>query len=237
MSHPIKNKVIKIMSQLLHISQEHNNLWFTVHIAKKHANKMDEFTSIPLDFNSTCLSRTKNNCDKSVICRRCYARIQSAMHPQIYPKMRLNTSTFNDPNYKPSKIKTINNCLRYISFGDVSNLTQCQNILKHANHNPTLSKAIWTKQVKLFTNAIVSTKPIKNLIYIWSSSRIDSTRFIIPKHFTKSFYVYSNIDKLHNAKQIAESKGFKVTECQKSCKSCMVCYKSKSNEIIMELLK
>lgn len=227
------------MITLLNTSQLFNNIWYTVHHAKPNIkNKMDTYTSIALPHNHICHERRRNKgYNKNTVCERCYSYVQSSIHPQIRSKMDINGTTLNDPDYKPSKIKTINNCLRYISFGDLSNETQAINILKHAKHNPTLHKAIWSKQVKYLTNAIKQTTPIKHMNYIWSCSKLNCTTFIIPKHFTKSFYVYTTEEELNKAKDIATTKGFQVVECSKMCKECNVCYKNHEQSIVMELLK
>lgn len=218
-----------------------DGLWITVHKQKKYANKMDEYSSIALDFNDVCNSRTaKLNCRKDIVCRLCYARIQATIHPSIRTKMKINSSKLSDVNYKASKIHTINGCLRYISFGDINTSMEATNILKHILFNDHLKGAVWTKQYKKFIEAIKTStvKEVpKNLILIWSASKLDSTNFIIPEKFTKSFYVYTTEEKLQNAKLQAESKGFAVTECTKQCSECNVCYHENSQSIVMELLK
>ena len=227
-----------------------DNLWITVHKQKTvkgklQKQKMNHMTSIMIDFNSTCIARSAKNCDrKDVVCRNCYARIQSAIHPQLFKKMKENSNLLNNPEFQPTKIDTINNCLRYISFGELQNKTQAINIFKHARKNKHLKSGVWTKQFKHMSEAIKdlniteNDKRYKNLNLIWSCSRINCMKFLIPKNFTKSFYVYRTETDRQEAITEATKQGFKTFNCNAiSCHNCKHCYENHDQTIVMELLR
>jgi hypothetical protein len=136
----------------------------------------------------------------------------------------------------PKKIYTINNRLRYISFGEVSSHIQVVNILKHAQVNNHLKKAVWSKAYGYWKGKQLN-ENIENLNLIWSCSKLDCQKFIIPKGFTKSFYVYTDEEKLQESKAKAQKEGYKVINCNKQCSSCNHCYDSSESTIVMELLK
>ncbi|MFA5760244.1 MAG: hypothetical protein WC877_00515 [Dehalococcoidales bacterium] len=219
-----------------------DNIWLTVHkkSVKKGAllkNKMDGYTSIPLAHNKICDSRRANKgVSKDCICRYCYSYIQASIHPSIRSKMEHNTVQFSNLGYMPKLIYTINNRLRYISFGDVSSHIQVVNILKHAQVNGHLKKAVWSKAYGYWKGKQLNGN-IENLNLIWSCSKLNCTKFIIPKGFNKSFYVYTDEEKLTDAKIQAQKEGHKVIECNKQCNACNFCYDDSSSSIVMELLK
>lgn len=221
-----------------------DGLWLTVHQKKKYENKMDQYTSIALNHNTVCdQRRASNTAIKNCICKWCYSYIQATIHPAIRKKMEINSSVFSDVNYKPSKINTINNCLRYISFGEVNHQIQVINILKHAQMNNHLNKAVWSKMYGLWQSKGSKTGikglhgGIKNFNLIWSCSKLDCNKFIIPRGFTKSFYVYTNEQQLNDAKLQATDQGYTVIECNKMCAMCNHCYKNSENTIVMEVLR
>ena len=109
------------------------------------------------------------------------------------------------------------------------------NIILTAKSNKHLHTALWTKRyniVKGMFHLIPS-----NLILVWSASKINSTTFVIPNGFHKSFYVYKDEKILNEAMSKATSQGFNVIHCKKTCKSCLHCYNDKSSSIVMEIIK
>ena len=218
-----------------------DGLWFTLHKKKNNGikNKMDQMTSIVIEHNNVCHSRRKNKgYDQPCVCKNCYSYIQSTLHPIIRKKMTINSNILNNESYKPKKIQTINNTLRYISFGDLQNTQQALNIFKHAATNKTLYKALWTKQVKYIRNAIKTITVTQRFNLIWSASRLNCKKFIIPKGFTKSFYVYTSEEEQALAFSKAQEQGFIPFKCNAvSCNECQHCYRDNSASIVMEILR
>lgn len=224
--------------EIVGCSKECNDgLWVTVHHKKANMkNKMDDYSSIMLGHNDICHMRRvkKDERWKDTVCGRCYSYIQSSIHSAIRVKMEKNSEILDDEKFKPSKIRTINGRLRYVSFGDVRNNQEVKNIIKHAKFNPVLKKAIWSKMYGMFRNEDLI---VKNMNFIWSVSKLDCMKFIIPKGFTKSFYVYRNEEILIKGMEKAKEEGFKVFKCGLQCNMCNRCYDNKENEVIFELLR
>ncbi len=225
-----------------------DGLWCTFHKAKKYQNKMNLMVSLPIEHTNICHERriNKGYKNKNCICTKCYSYTQSSAHPAIRDKMTINSNILNDPDYQPSKIDTINNCLRYISFGELQNKIQATNIFKHARKNKHLMKAVWSKQNLHIQNTIKdlnitdlkSDKRYKNFNLIWSCGKINCTKFFIPKNFTKSFYVYRTEKDRQDAITKAHKEGFKTFICHAdSCHNCQHCYQNHDQTIVMELLK
>lgn len=215
-----------------------DKIWMTVHVKKGNVkNKMDGYTSIPLAHNKVCDNRrASNNISKNCVCRYCYSYIQATIHPGIRKKMEHNSVQFSNLGYNPERINTVNNCLRYISFGDVSNHVQVINIIRHACKNNHLHKAVWTKMYGFWKQKGIHGE-VEQFNLIWSVSKLDCMKFFIPKGFTKSFYVYTNKDTMLDARMKAEKEGWKVIECNKQCSLCNHCYKNSETTIVMELLR
>lgn len=214
-------------------SQFINNFWITYHKNKPTTNKMQGLMSLMFNFPDFCMNN-RLNC-KSV-CKSCYAFIQTSIRGRsLWPKLKHNTNVFENGLIHFNKFESPLNVLRFSSYGELSSMNQLLNIILTAKYNSHLSCAIWSKRY----NYISKVKHLlpSNLITVWSASQINSMTFTIPQGFIKSFYVYKNIDALQKAKEKATMEGFKVVECQKLCKECLVCYKDHTPSIVMELLK
>lgn len=212
-----------------------NNIWFTVH--KGLTNKMNNKTSVMMQHTTLC---EKRSLDKKSICSRCYSRKLSAYRKKssMTRYMEHNSRVLREiitTSFTP--LATPDGTLRYNSTGDNITDSEVVNIFHHARVNAQLQCAVWTKNFGLYHRVMKSIKPPKNLNLVWSMSRLNSFKFIIPKGFTKSFYVYSKAEILNEAMTQARQQGFSVVECQKQCASCNVCYENKSKQIIMELIR
>jgi len=215
-------------------SQYFNNIWFTYHKSKNGMkNKMDDLLSIMIDFPGFCMNNRKND---SSVCKRCYAFIQTSIRRKsIWPKLKHNSMVFSTSSISFEKVITPLNVLRFNSYGELQNKHQLLNMILLARSNDHLYTALWSKRYKL-VKPLIHLVP-KNMIMVWSASKLNSHTFIIPKGFNKSFYVYTNEMELTKAKHLAQQKGYTVIECQKQCKECLHCYKDVSHTIVMELIK
>lgn len=217
-----------------------DDLWMTFHTERKgFKSKMHLMTSVMMDFNEVCWKRSaKNGCSHKVVCRHCYARQQAGRCVWLFKKMKNNSEVMR--GIEPVEIQTINGCLRYNSFGDFQDVEQVVGMLRHAEVNGHLNKAVWTKQVRLFREGI-KTSGIdlkqKNFNAIWSVSLINSSRYLIPEGFNKSFYVFGDEEELDRGKKEAEEAGFKVVVCGLNCNECRHCYEDKGKSLVFELLK
>lgn len=239
-----------------------SGIWYTVHKQKKNIkNKMDEYTSVSMDHADICHQRRCNNNTlnkaeksrlKTTVCSRCYSYIQATIHPCIRSKMHSNSLTLNNKDHRgepkvfnPCKIQTINNRLRYISFGELSNIEEFKNIISHAYKNNHLKKALWTKKYGLIKDIISSSYDQgvligMNLNIIWSCSRLNVLKhenMIIPHGCTKAFYVYTNETTMKEAMDTATQHNIKTFRCKLQCKACNRCYDNTDHEIIMELIR
>ena len=220
---------------LLTSSSMVNNIWFTVHQGEN--NKMRHKVSLMMQHTTLC---EKRSLDKKSICSRCYSRKLSAYRKKssMTRYMEHNSRVLREiitTSFTP--LATPDGTLRYNSTGDNEHINEVVNIFSHSNANEHLQCAVWTKNFGLYHRVMKSIKPPRNLNLLWSMSRLDSFKFIIPKGFTKSFYVYSKVETLNEAMTQARQQGFDVVECQKQCASCNKCYTNKSKQIIMELIR
>lgn len=214
-------------------SQYVNNYWITYHKSKPKSNKMQGLMSLMFDFPTFCMNN-RTNCKS--ICKNCYAYIQSSIRGKsLWPKLRHNTEVFSNSMVNFDPITSPLNILRFSSYGELSNNQQLLNIILTAKSNKHLHTALWTKRYNI-VKGMIHLIP-SNLILVWSASQINSMKFVIPKGFHKSFYVYKDEQVLSEAANKATSQGFNVIHCKKICKDCLHCYTNKNQSIIMEIIK
>ncbi len=211
-----------------------DRVWFTVHQGK--GNKMENKTSVMMNHTPKCFKRSRI---KGTVCSRCYSlKLSSYRKDSSMRKyMEHNSVILSSEELHFSILRTIDNTIRYNSTGDNHTSIEVYNIFHHARINAHLHGAVWTKEYGLYKRVMSAVKPPSNLVLIWSHTCINCMKFIIPKDFTKSFYVYSSEDNLKEAQQKAISEGFNVFECQRKCVDCQHCYVHKGKTIVMERLR
>lgn len=191
-----------------------NGLWLTEH---RKSGKMMDMDSIMLSHPPFCLDRNIG------VCARCYSKKLFGYRPRLAKRQLQNTLKLSDPDYKPCKFNTINNVIRWGSFGELSDPVMYRNILYTAMYNPHLIHALWTKRAGIVKKALRTT----NLKLVWSATKIDIKKPFVPKGFDIGFFVYSSEDKIPTG----------AFHCKKQCSECMHCYKKNSSGIVAEVIR
>ena len=104
-----------------------------------------------------------------------------------------------------------------------------ENYCRIAEYNPHCTFALWTKRSDIIKKFFDKRNKPKNLIIVFSNTKVDKIVYKIPKHFDK---VFNNVNG-DNYKEIQNCTGQK-------CKDCLRCYKHSSkqeNNIIIEKIK
>tara|TARA_R100000315_G_C5221380_1_gene133153 strand:+ start:768 stop:1463 length:696 start_codon:yes stop_codon:yes gene_type:complete len=104
-----------------------------------------------------------------------------------------------------------------------------ENYCRIAEYNPHCNFALWTKRTDIIKRFFDKREKPKNLIIVFSNTKVDKVITKIPKNFDK---VFNNVNG-DNYKEIQNCTGQK-------CKDCLRCYKFSSNQdgnIIVEKVK
>ena len=104
-----------------------------------------------------------------------------------------------------------------------------ENYCRIAEYNPHCTFALWTKRTDIIKRYFDKREKPKNLIIVFSNTKVDKVISKIPKHFDK---VFNNVNG-DNFKEIQNCTGQK-------CKDCLRCYKHSNrldDNIIVEKTK
>lgn len=181
-----------------------------IHITK-HSGKMTGIDSI-----STSTTHNKF-CQKlatveGTVCGKCYASRFEKQRPTLVTALNGNGIALSSSVLPIDKLPYINaDIFRFSSFGELINTNHAVNLLNITYKNPHVLFALWTKRSNLVHAAIRKVGLPTNINLIYSAPFLNQ-KPALPKHFTKTFTVYS--------------KGVEVeTNCAAiSCLSCRLCY-------------
>lgn len=171
---------------------------------------------------------TNQFCQKMVktdtVCKKCYAVTLLKRYKNMVAAVQRNSELLS-AELLPQDIPHINAVVfRFNSTGELINTVNLKNYAAIAERNQHCFFTLWTKRKDLI-NAFFDTheKP-ENLSLIYSINKIDSLDIEPPRHFSKTFAVYS---KNSNAS----------INCNSKCKDCMLCYSNNNIKNIREIIK
>ena len=158
---------------------------------------------------------------KNSICRSCYSRkMLTTFRKFCAPPWEKNGRILSTRILAKEELPIINS--RYIrihSHGELINMTHLHNIIAIAKVNRHSRFVTWSKRKNLVGRVDLP----RNLKFIYSTPKVNETKIILPKNFSKVFSVYTD-------SSLAE------INCHgKTCLSCLLCYKGKTvriNEIV-----
>ena len=196
-----------------------------IHISKGFF-KMEEIDSISTDTtqNDYCLKQAKN---KNSICFKCYSfkalNYKKSLLNVLDKNSRLLSQNLISNNLLPTIYKLY---LRFNSHGELINLIHLENLINIVNKNPQTTFALWTKRFDFIKEFFNKNKKPKNLILVYSNSKLNKPLEKLPKYFDKTF---NNITK-------DKVEDFKIN-CFQKCKDCLVCYTHNNIKTIIEKIK
>jgi hypothetical protein len=113
---------------------------------------------------------------------------------------------------------------RFNSTGELINAANLKNYAAIAERNQHCFFTLWTKRKDLINAYFDTHEKPKNLSLIYSINKIDSLDIEPPRHFSKTFAVYSK----NSSASI---------NCDSKCKDCMLCYSNNDIKNIREVIK
>tara|TARA_E500000305_G_scaffold103529_1_gene99089 strand:- start:323 stop:952 length:630 start_codon:yes stop_codon:yes gene_type:complete len=175
--------------------------------------------------NEYCIKQSKN---KNSICSVCYSinSLTSFRKNMVNPLQR-NSELLSNNIIEFSLLPTILELyFRFDSHGELINLNHLQNYTNIALKNPHCNFALWSKRFDLIKKFFDNNQKPKNLILIYSNSKLDKPLNKLPKYFDKSF---NNVTK--------ENKDNFNINCNSKCVDCLLCYTHNETKTIIEKVK
>ena len=197
----------------------------TIHISKGYY-KMEEIDSISTDTtkNEYCLKQSKN---KNSICFNCFSfrtlNYKKSLLKVLDKNSRLLSKGLIAENLLPTIYKLY---FRFNSHGELINLIHLKNLVNIIIKNPQTTFALWSKRFDLIKEFFDKNEKPKNLILVYSNSKLNKPLEKLPKYFNKTF---NNITK-------DKVEDFKIN-CFQKCKDCLACYTHNNIKTIIEKVK
>ena len=175
--------------------------------------------------NEYCIKQSKN---KNSICFKCYSikSLTSFRKNMVNPLEHnsvLLSSNIIDFNLLPTILELY---FRFDSHGELINLNHLENYNNITLKNSHCTFTLWTKRFDLIKKFFDNNKKPKNLILIYSNSKLDKPLNKLPKYFNKSF---NNVTK--------ENKDNFNINCHSKCVDCLLCYTHNETTTIIEKVK
>lgn len=202
----------------------------------KMSGKLEGYYSVSTSvlINKICQARARV---EGSICQKCYAASTAERYHELALCLETNHIVLNTwliPENEWEKLvwPTTNGDARIEAFGDVETVACAQNYLRIIKTHPWINFGVWTKNSKLWYEAmrLEGGKP-KNMKFIVSSTHINTPEILEDwewEYVDHVFTVYT--------KEYAEARGIVINCGGAKCVTCRNCYKCGVKHI-NELLK
>jgi hypothetical protein len=162
------------------------------------------------------------------ICTKCYSHTMlKSYRKNMQPALERNSVLLSSRVLALSEIPFLNDAiLRVNAHGELINETHLVNIVQIANANPHCIVTLWTKRKDIITKYFDANNKPKNLILIFSNSKINNIMPKPPKYFDKTF------------NNVAADLFVDRQNCTgQKCRDCRLCYSHNSVDTIVEKVK
>ena len=204
-----------------------------IHITKGAGKlgKSENCSSAINSINTNTLSNDyckKQNLNENSICFKCYSfnsltKFRSNMIPPLERNSNLLSTSVIDFNLLPTILELY---FRFNSHGELINLIHLENYNNIALKNPHCTFTLWTKRFDLIKKFFDNNQKPKNLILIYSNSKLNNPIKKLPKYFNKTF---NNVTK-------DQVNNFNIN-CYSKCVDCLLCYTFNDVTTIIEKVK
>jgi len=199
-----------------------------VHISKM-TGKLDGFQAISTNTmtNQFCIKQNASNKEDN-ICTKCYSHTMlKSYRKNMQPSLQRNSDLLSDKVLEHNQLPTILNAFfRFNAHGELINETHLINLVNIALHNQHCNFALWTKRNDIIAKYFKYNDKPKNLILVYSNSKISNIMQKLPKHFDKTFN--NVLEHEHQEKQNCTGQ---------QCKNCLLCYQHNEVTTIVEKVK
>lgn len=164
---------------------------------------------------------------QGMICRSCYSKSTERRYKNARAAFENNYNVLSTHLLTDKEVPRVNSVIfRFQAHGDLANRTHYKNLVKIAETNPDTTFALWTKRLSVVRQGGIIKRD--NIIYVYSTPKLDEASPKLPEGFDKVFSVYS--------RQYAKDKNVQIN-CAKLCFTCQLCYAKNDTHIVNELIK
>lgn len=200
-----------------------------VHISKM-TGKLDGFQAISTNTmtNPYCIKQNASG-KADNICTKCYSHTMlKSYRKSMQPSLQRNSDLLGTRLLNDDELPTILAAFfRFNAHGELINAIHLENLVAIAKHNPFCNFALWTKRIDLVRRYFAKHDKPKNLILIFSNSKIGHILENPPVPFDRTF---NNVPK-----DMAPDR----QNCTgQQCKDCLLCYTPNNGvTTIIEMVK
>ena len=199
-----------------------------VHISKM-TGKLDGFQAISTNTmtNQFCIKQNASNKEDN-ICTKCYSHTMlKSYRKNMQPSLQRNSDLLSAKVLEHNQLPTILNAFfRFNAHGELINETHLINLVNIALHNQHCNFALWTKRNDIVAKYFKYNDKPKNLILVYSNSKISNIMQKLPKYFDKTF------------NNVLEDEHVEKQNCTgQQCKNCLLCYQHNEVTTIVEKVK
>ena len=199
-----------------------------VHISKM-TGKLDGFQALSTNTmtNQFCIKQNASNKEDN-ICTKCYSHTMlKSYRKNMQPSLQRNSDLLSAKVLEHNQLPTILNAFfRFNAHGELINETHLINLVNIALHNPHCNFALWTKRNDIIAKYFKYNDKPKNLILVYSNSKISNIMQKLPKYFDKTF------------NNVLEDEHVEKQNCTgQQCKNCLLCYQHNEVTTIVEKVK
>jgi len=199
-----------------------------VHISKM-TGKLDGFQAISTNTmtNQFCIKQNASNKEDN-ICTKCYSHTMlKSYRKKMQPSLQRNSDLLSAKVLEHNQLPTILNAFfRFNAHGELINETHLINLVNIALHNQHCNFALWTKRNDIIAKYFKYNDKPKNLILVYSNSKISNIMQKLPKYFDKTF------------NNVLEDEHVEKQNCTgQQCKNCLLCYQHNEVTTIVEKVK
>ena len=200
----------------------------TIHISKM-TGKLDGFKAISSNTitNPYCVKQNQSS-DNENICTKCYSHTMlKSYRKNMQPSLERNSQALSTSILPSEQLPMIMEAFfRFNAHGELINETHLINLVNIAVKNPHCNFALWTKRNDIISKYFVNNDKPKNLILIFSNSKISKVLNKPPRFFDKTF------------NNVLEHEFVESQNCTgQQCKNCLLCYKHNDVSTIIEKVK
>ena len=200
----------------------------TIHISKM-TGKLDGFKAISSNTitNPYCVKQNQSS-DNENICTKCYSHTMlKSYRKNMQPSLERNSQALSTSILPSEQLPMIMEAFfRFNAHGELINETHLINLVNIAVKNPHCNFALWTKRNDIISKYFVNNDKPKNLILIFSNSKISKVLNKPPRFFDKTF------------NNVLEHEFVESQNCTgQQCKNCLLCYKHNNVTTIIEKVK
>ena len=191
--------------------------------------KLDGFQAISTNTmtNQFCIKQNASNKEDN-ICTKCYSHTMlKSYRKNMQPSLQRNSDLLSAKVLEHNQLPTILNAFfRFNAHGELINETHLINLVNIALHNQHCNFALWTKRNDIVAKYFKYNDKPKNLILVYSNSKISNIMQKLPKYFDKTF------------NNVLEDEHVEKQNCTgQQCKNCLLCYQHNEVTTIVEKVK